>query len=242
MFTAFPFIWILLLFLQFPTYARQATKFDTTFTTEDKFTIAASLGMPDSIDKPLPAVILIHQGGSDRDEWNGFFDQLREQNYVVLAYDVRGHGQSTPVKNIYALFNDPNQAPLDLKAAVRFLKSLEQVDPARIALVGASIGGNLTGVGISKMGIKTAVAISGKTSAMKNLHGDGKLNLKSIFFIAADGDQGGKRTKWAKEMFALTRDPRLLAIVKNSQSHGVSIFEDDPTVKDQIIKWLKATL
>ena len=87
-------------------------------------------------------------------EWDGFFDQLVKQNYIVLAYDVRGHGQSDKVDNIYSLFNDPNQAPHDLIAAIEYLKDDDYVDAGRIAIVGASIGANLA----SKMDVKTAVS------------------------------------------------------------------------------------
>lgn len=91
-----------------------------TFTTGDGFNISAIIGKPEEIDDDLPAVILIHQGGSDKSEWNNFFDQLVKQNYIVLAYDVRGHGESDKVSNVYALFNDPNQAPHDFFAAVEY--------------------------------------------------------------------------------------------------------------------------
>ena len=40
------------------------------FTTDDGFNISAIIGKPEEIDEDLPAVILIHQGGSDKSEWN----------------------------------------------------------------------------------------------------------------------------------------------------------------------------
>lgn len=212
------------------------------FTTDDGFNISAIIGKPEEIDDDLPAIILIHQGGSDKSEWNSFIDQLVKQNYIVLAYDVRGHGESDKVSNVYALFNDPNQAPHDLFAAVEYLNEYDNVDSDRIGIVGASIGANLACVGISKMDIKTAVAISGKTTAVENLNGEKELNLKSIFYIAADGDQNGKRVEWAKELYERTEPPRKMETVVNSSAHGVSIFKDNPQVKNEIIIWLKDTL
>lgn len=212
------------------------------FTTDDGFNISAIIGEPEEIDEDLPAVILIHQGGSDKSEWNSFFEQLVKQNYIVLAYDIRGHGKSDKVDNIYALFNDPNQAPHDLLSAIEYLKDYDNVDTERIAIVGASIGANLACVGISKMDVKTAVAISAKTSAVENLNGTKELNMKSIFYIASEGDQNGKRVKWAKELYERTEPPRKIEAVANSSAHGVSIFKDKPQVKNEIIKWLKDTL
>ncbi len=213
-----------------------------TFITDDGFNISAIIGKPEEIDDDLPAVILIHQGGSDKSEWDVFFDQLVKQNYIVLAYDVRGHGESDKVDNIYALFNDPNQAPHDLFAAIEYLKDYDIVDSDRLAIVGASIGANLACVGISKMNIKTAVAISGKTSAVENLNGVKELYLKSVFYIAADGDQNGKRVEWAKELFQRTEPPRKIETIVNSSAHGVRILKDKPQVKNEIIIWLKDTL
>ena len=213
-----------------------------TFTTGDGFNISAIIGKPETIDDDLPAVILIHQGGSDKSEWNNFFDQLVKQNYIVLAYDIRGHGESDKVSNVYALFNDSNQAPHDLFAAVEYLNDYDNVASDRFAIVGASIGANLACVGISKMDIKTAVAISGKTSAVENLNGVKVLNLKSTFYIAADGDQNGKRIKWAKELYERTEPPRKIETVVNSSAHGVRILKDKPQVKNEIIKWLNDTL
>ncbi len=212
------------------------------FTTDDDFNISAIIGKPESIDDDIPAVILIHQGGSDKSEWYGFFEQLVKQNYIVLAYDIRGHGESDKVGNIYALFNDPNQAPHDLFAAIEFLKDYDNVDSDRIGIIGASIGANLACVGISKMNIKTAVAISAKTSAVENLSGEKELNLRSIFYIASDEDQNGKRVQWARELYKITKPPKKIEAVANSSAHGVSIFKDRPQVKNEILNWLKETL
>ncbi|MFQ5706592.1 MAG: alpha/beta hydrolase [bacterium] len=218
------------------------TKQTISFQTADGFTIQATLGLPATTKERLPAVILIHQGGSDRTEWTPFFSKLQKENYVVLAYDVRGHGASDKVKSVYALFDDPKQAPLDLRAALQYLRSLSQVDSQRIGVVGASIGANLACVASSEMGVKTAVAMSGKTSAVFNLAGKKLLKLHSIFYIASAGDQGGKRAQWARELYEKTQKPHKIEIVKNSSAHGVSIFDDAPDLANQILAWLRNTL
>ncbi len=216
---------------------------EVVFSTKDDFKIKGTLGVSEK-KKKNPAVILIHQGGSNRNEWSGFFEKLVSLNYVVLAYDVRGHGKSDKVDSIYKLFNDPNQAPLDLKAAIEFLKTKPFVDKERIAVIGASIGANLAAVaaGDSAYGIKTAVAISGKTSAVYNLAGTDSLKFKSIYLIASENEQGGQRATWAKEIHDKAERPRKLEIVKSSSKHGVHVFEDDPTVMQHIVDWIKSNL
>ena len=215
---------------------------DVTLTTSDNVTIKGTMGVPPTAGAGTPAVILIHQGGSDRGEWDEFFAKLLVENYVVFAYDVRGHGESDKVDNIYQLFNDPDLAPNDLRAAVAFLQSRSFVDKNRIAVVGASIGGNLAALSVSEMRIKTAVAMSGKTSAVYNLAGKKDLKLKSVFYISSERDQDGRRAVWAQEMYDATEPPRKVEIVEGSDGHGVSILTDSPKTADAIVTWLKQQL
>ncbi len=235
-------ITFLILFITFSNADNKTTKKNVVLKTKDDVTIKGTIGLPDSVDGKLPAVILIHQGGSDRTEWGGFFDKLLAENYVVFAYDVRGHGKSDKVEDIYPLFNNPNLAPKDLIASIYYLTTLPQVDSTRIAVVGSSIGSNLACVAVSALGVKTAVAMSGKTSAVMNLLGNHPLKLKSVFHISSKGDQGGKRAIWAKELYEKTAEPRKLAIVEGSSAHGVGIFKDDSSLENEILNWLKETL
>ena len=214
---------------------------DLELTTSDDVTIHATISLPEH-DEAMPAVILIHQGGSDRSEWNDYLAKFHAKHMITLAYDVRGHGDNERIRNIRPLFDDPDLAPADLKAALEYLSEHEQVDSERIAVVGASIGSNLACVASSEMGIKTAVAISGKTSAVYNLAGKEELELKSIFHISSEGDQGGARVKFAQELYEETAEPRKIEIIKGSRAHGVSIFKDDPELIDRVIDWLVETL
>ena len=212
--------------------------------TDDGVTIKATLNRPDATGL-RPAVVLIHQGGSDRTEWAAFVPKLLQEGYVTLAYDVRGHGQSDKVKSIGALFNDPTQAPLDLQAVLHYLAALDFVDAKRIAVVGSSIGANLACVasGRPEYRIKTAVAISGKTSAVFNLAdmGEEGVNMASVFFISSL-ENSGQRATWALELYKRTAEPRQIEIVEKSQAHGVGIFRDEPDLPRQIIEWLHETL
>ncbi len=215
-----------------------------TLNTEDGFALAATLLTP--ADKgPNPAVILIHQGGSNRSEWLFFHEQLLSQDYVILSYDIRGMGaspkESNAGKTVDNIYNAPDQATLDLKAAITLLEAREDVDKNRIAIIGASVGGNLAVVGAGIMNIKTAVAMSGKTDAVLNLAGDKNMPLHSTYYISSM-ESNGERTGWAREMYDMTEGRRKISIIDDSMGHGVSIFKDAPELKDKIIQWLKETL
>ncbi len=226
----------------------QATATEVSFQTSDEIHISATVAWPRIAGGPAPAVIFIHQGGSSKEEWVALpiFARVASLGVVALAYDVRGHGKSGGEADFSTLFDDPNQAPLDLQAAIAWLASNRNVDMARVAVVGASIGANLAcaAAGSSAFNIKTAVAMSGKTSAVYNLAG-GKEQvdaMSSVFLISSEKEQDGARAEWARELYAVTAEPRRLEIVPESFGHGVSIFDDDPTLQDRIVEWLQSTL
>jgi len=206
-----------------PIAGPMARSMELSLVTDDVVTIKATVWIPSGAETALPGKLLAAQ-------------------YVVLAYDVRGHGESDPVESISQLFDDPNLAPNDLVAALGYLRVLKGVDADRIAVVGASIGANLAAVASSEMDIKTAVAISGKTSAVHNLAGKESLSLNSVFYISSAGDQGGRRAEWAQEMYEQTEGPRAVEIVEGSSAHGVSIFADDSELEAKILAWLENQL
>ena len=211
--------------------------------TEDGFTLPATLKTPEQINGA--GIVLIHQGGSSRAEWEFMHDGLLSAGYVILSYDIRGMGDAPKVSNdgkvIENIYNAPKQATLDLEAAISRIKEVTGIDNARIGILGASIGGNLAAVGSAKMGIKTAVAISGKTEAVQNLAGDKDIRMKSVYYISSM-ESGGARAKWAEEMFNMTEPPREIAISPNEVGHGVTILQDMPFLQDQIISWFKTNL
>ncbi len=218
------------------------------FMTIDGVEISASVD-GDTVEKGLrPAVIFIHQGGSSKEEWSKLplFERVAGAGMVALAFDVRGHGASTGSADLGTLFDSPDEAPRDLEAALEWLIDTGQVDPQRIAVVGASIGANLAVVaaGSERFNIKTAVAISAKTSAAFNLAGGAEnvSTLKSLFLIASELEQEGMRARWASELFDLAGEPRELVIVAGSSGHGVSILQDDTGLADRIFDWLLETL
>lgn len=214
------------------------------FSTLDGVSIVATILAPDTQDNQLAAVIFIHQGGSSKEEWTSLpiFGQIVSHGMYALAYDIRGHGKSGGEADFSTLFDDPNQATLDMAAAIEWLRQTGRVDMARIAVVGASIGANLAcvAVGSPQFSIRTAVAMSGKVAAVYNLAGGREhLNdLNSVFLIASELEQDGKRATWAKELYDLAAAPRQLEIVAESYGHGVAVFDDDPTLQQRVLDWL----
>ena len=217
------------------------------FETADGFEISGDIEFPNSGLALRPAVIFIHQGGSDKSEWieTDLYKWVVDKGMVAFSYDVRGHGKSEGEFD-YELFDDPERAPKDLEAALQFLATQANIDMTRIGIVGSSIGANLAMVGVSHedFEFRTAVVMSGKTSAWLNLAGvtEPSVQPQSVYLIAGEQEQGGKRAAWAKEMFDMSSDPKTLEIIAGSSAHGTKLFKDAPGLQTRICKWLTSHL
>ena len=217
------------------------------FLTNDKIEISGSLQYPSGDEKSTyPVVILIHQGGSSRQEWieSSMPNKLLQNGFAILAYDVRMHGKSEKDGEFSDLFNNPERAPLDLLAALEFLEQDKNIDPNRIGILGASIGANLACVAVSseKYHVKSAVSISAKTEAVQNLSGmEETISPKNVFYIAAKNEQGGKRVEWANELYALTTGMKKIEIDPGDK-HGSYILRENENLKNEIIEWFNSSL
>jgi pimeloyl-ACP methyl ester carboxylesterase len=76
-----------------------------------------------------PAVVLLHGLGVDRSIWNDVLEPLAEEHRVI-AFDQRGHGESSPADRPYARHED-------------LLAVLDHCGIERAQLVGSSMGGEV---------------------------------------------------------------------------------------------------
>ena len=109
---------------------------------------------------PAPTVILMHQAGSERSTWKdlGMIAWLHNRgqaggalfsplfgaslwppmpsglSFAVFTFDFRAHGESE------GMAESGSDFLVDAKAAFQLVQTLDGVDPARIVMIGASIG------------------------------------------------------------------------------------------------------
>ena len=86
-------------------------------------------------DEPTPAALVIHGWGGSSAEMFPVSEPLLNAGLHVLLLDARGHGRSDDAD----VTSMPSFAE-DIRAAVAWLRIQPQVDPARIVLVGHSVG------------------------------------------------------------------------------------------------------
>jgi pimeloyl-ACP methyl ester carboxylesterase len=132
---------------------------NVTFDTSDGVTLSAWY-MPSTNDA---AVVLRHGAGSTRSDVLPQAMVVARHGYGVLLADARGHGLSEGRAMDFGWFGDA-----DISAAVTFLSDRPDVDPARIGVVGMSMGGEeAIGGAASDPRIRAVVAegATGRTDA-----------------------------------------------------------------------------
>jgi pimeloyl-ACP methyl ester carboxylesterase len=82
-----------------------------------------------------PAVVLVHDYASRRQQMLPLVRPLHEAGFVVMVVSLRGCGTSQPTAQTFGL-----REALDVKAAVETLRRRSFVDPSKIALVGVGTG------------------------------------------------------------------------------------------------------
>jgi alpha-beta hydrolase superfamily lysophospholipase len=200
-------------------------------------------------DQLQPLVVLIHQFRQSKEQWDaGFIESLISAGYKVIAYDIRGHGNSEKVNyDLTDLLSDPEKAPKDLEGIFNWAKEQKGIDSQKIAVIGTSIGGNLACYAKFNLGAKTVIAISNGADGFEKLNGIDPRMMGRVLVRIADvliitGSRDGDHEKDAKYiMDNYIADPKELNVI-DSEKHGIYLLREHPELNAYIINWLKKYL
>ncbi len=122
--------------------------------TADGVTLRAFLIKPKEKNGLMPGLIVFHGFSSSKEAILPLSIEIAKNGYIVLTPDLRGHGKSEGIANF-----DLNEI-IDIEAGLKFLKSQNEVDPARIGFLGQSLGGAVALISGAKLNVTAVVGIS----------------------------------------------------------------------------------
>jgi pimeloyl-ACP methyl ester carboxylesterase len=180
-------------------------------------------------------VLLLHMLGGNKEDWGSLAAALQAAGLAVLAMDMRGHGASGGEP-------DWTAAQDDVRAMLDFLRAQPNVDPERVALVGASIGANLALTGCADHeACRTVVLLSpgldyhGVTTEDEMP----RLGERPVLLVASEDDSYSAQT--ARTLDGLAQGEHELEMYE-SAGHGTAMFNVEPGLHDLIVDWLRERL
>ncbi len=182
-----------------------------------------------------PGVLLLHMLGGAKEDWEGVAAVLQAGGFVVLAVDQRGHGETGGAAD-WAL------ARQDTLAMLAYLRAQRNVDPARVGIVGASIGANLAlNACAEDAQCRAAVLLSPGLDYRGVTTEDAIVALgdRPVLLVASEDDSYSAQT--VRALDGLAEGDRQLQMYQNA-GHGTRMFSAEPGLTDLITGWLKARL
>jgi pimeloyl-ACP methyl ester carboxylesterase len=158
------------------------------------------------------AVVFSHMFGTDQSIWFDLAEHLASRGYTVLTFDFRGVGTSSGRLVI-------SRVPRDTLGAVRFIRGRK---PAKVVLIGASMGGTSSLVAAGQTPVDGVVVIaSGMVfqglDVRPYLPG---LKMPKLFIV---GTRDTPFNESAKTMYARTSRPKRLVEIPTAV-HGTYMF------------------
>ncbi len=155
--------------------------------------------------------------------------------------DLRGHGQSTAIKNGTALnfqtFKDSDwlKLPQDEQTIVQDAKSIRGIDGTNLVLIGSSIGANAAAIAGNSPNVKALVLLS-PGNDYHGLRPESALRAlrKPVLILAANGDsQSADGVKSWKNLGSNVK----VEIVDGS-AHGNNLLDEKPQLLNDIINFI----
>lgn len=202
-------------------------------TTEDGINLATTVKYP--VQNSLsPAVVLLHQYGQDRHQWDEYFQGFTDAGIAVLSYDMRGFGDS----RLPEIPRDQNthlaSLRLDLPAVLGYLRQQPNIDSSRISLIGASIGADVAYLGSgSNSGVFRAVLLSPVARGkIFDGHDIPSFSSSGVFGISSEKESADLVT-----FMKTVKEPKAQKI-ETGNAHGVALLTKAGLL-DSIITWVK---
>ena len=148
-------------------------------------TLAGDLYLPKNAEGRLPAIAVCGPFGAVKEQCSGLYAQtMAERGFVTLAFDPSFTGESGGNVRYMA---SPDINTEDFMAAVDFLSLHEQVDPARIGIIGICGWG---GMALNAAALDTRV----KATVAATMYDMTRVNAKG-YFDSADSEEARYQMK-----------------------------------------------
>lgn len=184
------------------------------------------------------AAVMVHGLNEDRRAWQPLWESLVQKGFAALAFDLRGHGQSTTRNGqAYELRNFTRDDFLamerDVEAAVELVKG--RSDPPCIAVVGASIGANLAlRVGVSEGSVDAVAMLSPGVDYRGVRTEDAAQRFAGALFLAAA--RGDVFSAQSAQVLAGQSGNETLVLVEG-EAHGTELLRV-ADVQSKLVEWL----
>ncbi len=235
------------LVLYVPAFAAGGKVEHVAFTTQDGFFLKGDYypGRPGG-----PVVLLLHQLGSTRADYAGLARLLQSRGMNALAYDARGHGESTikggePVRTVtWEDFSNRDFLDMtkDITAALKFLREKKGVGKAPVGIVGASIQSSTALVyAASHPEVKALALLSPGLGYhdIDTLRPMKRYGRRPVFIAASEEDTYSLES--AKRLDNIASGDKKFEIYRGA-GHGAKMFPNAPMLPAHIADWLSAHL
>lgn len=200
---------------------------EVSFTATDGYVLSGTYSVP-LVGSPIkvPVLILVHQQGTNRHDFDDLRTRLLDDGYAVLAYDSRGAGVSTST----SIMADKKDYMKDFSGAVNFLSSQKEVDASALGVLGAGVGGNVAFVASGTFpAVKVAVALSPTSTGMpKELLGTAVAGFAPRALLVVSDEKGKAE---ADLVYKKVSDPKDRKVYTGAGT-GVMILRNDSALQD----------
>ena len=185
-----------------------------------KIRLPATLAIPSDASH-APGIVLVHGSGpNDRDETVGankpFRDLahgLAERGIVVLRYDKRS--KVAPLSFMGRPFTVDDEVVDDALSAAALLRGLPEVDPARVVVLGHSLGGMLAPrIGERDTALAGLVILAGATRPLTDMLEEQIAYMRGLPGADTGGHRQGARWLGAEPGGGPCPDPRRLRLAE----------------------------
>lgn len=186
------------------------------------------------------AVVLVHGVNEDRHAWGRLLDALRPRGFTVLAFDLRGHGESTTRAGApyhWRNFSQPDFDAMELDVLAALEVARGRLNPPCLAVVGASLGATLAvRAAAAKADLVDAMALLSPGPDYAGIDAMAPLEHATAtpFLAAARGDLESYQTA----QFMANRLGNETLHLVDGDAHGTNLL--GTSVKDALVAWLAA--
>lgn len=185
--------------------------------------------------RPAPAVVLVPMLGGSKDDWDVVAQRLADVNIIALAVELPGQ-------------SDPGDSKVlagwsaDIRAAVSYLSSRQDVRAGSIGVAGASLGANLAVLAAAALPTVRSLGLVSPSLDYRGVRVEAAMKQyggRPAMLIASSKDPYAART--VRELASDppgTRETRF----SDAAGHGTILLMRDPDLVRALVEWFQATL